>query len=324
MKKSRKPATTASAVTPEGAEAPTKKVSVYDVVTSQVIEMLTAGVCPWRKPWTNRFPVNGKTGRKYHGMNLLLLGLSPYSDPRWFTLKQANAMGGQIKADEKCRPVIFWTFREIEDPKTGEKETIPVLKYYRVFNAEQCEGLDLPALDTNEGEPLDAAQAIVDGFVAKQEGLALVHGGNRAYYSPKQDTIQMPSRGQFTSIESYYSTLFHEMGHATGHATRLGRFQADQAEAHGSEETYAKEELVAEMTAAFLNNEAGTSHEMESTVAYLQGWIQVLKGDSRLLVQAAGKARKACDMVLGITRTEVVAETPAPAEPAQVLPASAA
>lgn len=297
---------------PETPETP--KVSVYDVITARVIELLSAGVCPWRKPWTNRFPVNGKTGRRYHGMNLLLLGVTAYSDPRWLTLKQANDMGGHVKADEKCHPVVYWNFREVENAKTGEKETIPILKYFRVFNAEQCEGLTLPALDTDECEPLEGAQSIVDGFLASQKGLALVHGGNRASYSPKHDTIEMPSRGQFTSIEGYYSTLMHEMGHSTGHASRLGRFQADQVAAHGNEETYAKEELVAEMTAAFLANECGLAHELESTVAYLQGWISVLKGDSRLLVQAAGKARKACDMILGITRADVgtskTAETP--------------
>lgn len=276
------------------------KKSVYDVVTSQVIEMLEAGVCPWRKPWVNHSPFNGVSKRPYHGLNTMLLGMTSYTDPRWFSYKQAVAKGGQVRADEKGRPVVFWTFREVENETTGEKETIPVLRYYTVFNAEQIDGLDLPSLDVNHDEPLDVAQEIVDGFMAAQKELALVHGGNRACYSPRHDTITMPGRGQFVTVESYYSTLFHEMGHATGHKNRLGRFEAEQAAAHGDEETYAKEELVAEMVAAFLNNEAGTAHELEATVSYLAGWITALKGDSRLLIQAAGKARKACNLILGI------------------------
>jgi antirestriction protein ArdC len=292
-----------------------KKASVYDVVTAQVIDMLQAGVCPWRKPWVNQAPRNGKSGRRYHGINTFILGMSPFADPRWFTFKQAQEMGGMVRKGEKGRPVVFWTIREVEDKATGEKEQVPILKYSTVFNAEQVDGLELTPIAESHDEPLDGAQHVVDTYFAAHETLSLVHGGDEASYSPRRDTITMPHRTAFVSIESYYGTLFHEMGHSTGHSSRLGRFDKLQEKAHGDHDSYAKEELVAEMTAAFLNNEVGISKEIESTVAYLQGWIQVLKADPRILVQAAGKAKKAADLILGVAQST---EADQPAE--QVAP----
>jgi len=292
------------ATTPKPAAPAKDKKNVYQIVTEQVIDVLKSGIVPWRKPWTTQRPHNGKSKRPYHGLNRILLGLTSYADPRWFTWNQVKELGGEIREGEakNSHLVVFWNFKEVEDPATGKKETIPLLRYYRVYNAEQTEGLELPALEKDTFEPLDAAQAVVDGYFAAQTGLSLVHGGNEASYSPKADHITMPNRGAFMSVESYYATLNHELAHSTGHATRLKRFATDQAQAHGTQETYAKEELVAEMAAAFLNNEVGIASEIESTVEYLAGWIKALEGDARLLVSAAGKAKKAADLILGITQ----------------------
>jgi len=275
----------------------TPKKSVYEIVTGQVIEMLEKGVVPWRKPWNSREPRNGKSGRAYHGLNALLLGLQPYSDPRYFTFKQAQEKGGCVRKGEKGHMVIFWKMLETKNEETGEKELIPLLRYSTVFNATQIDGLELPSLDQIAFEPMDKAQAVVDSYLG-ENGPKLTHGGSRACYSPSRDEIQMPTRGSFVSVESYYSAIFHEMSHSTGHADRLGRFQRDQFSSH--DEDYCREELVAELGAAFLNNLTGISGEMESSVAYLESWIKALRGDSRLLIQAASKAKKAVDLIMGV------------------------
>ena len=172
-----------------------------------------------------------------------------------------------------------------------------MLRHFTVFNAEQCDGVETPAVEEIEDhDPIESAENIVASWVGRPE---IKHGGNRAFYSPMLDYVGMPERGQFDSAESYYTTLFHELAHSTGHESRLGRKSLIQPAPFGSED-YSQEELVAEFASAFLTGEAGIEVPVERSASYLANWLQVLKNDRKMLVTAAAQAQKASDFVLGI------------------------
>jgi antirestriction protein ArdC len=205
---------------------------------------------------------------------------------------------------------VFWKWleRKVADGTTGKTRTerVPMLRYYSVFNADQCEDLAHPLLDAerllaplerSEFERIAAAEALFEGF----EGRPPVrHGGNRACYSPSLDQVEMPACEAFESVESYYSVLFHELTHSTGHRSRLDRDTLRDV-ARFADHSYSREELVAEMGASFLRAVAGIESEPmdENSAAYLRAWIKKLKGDSRLVVVAAAQAQKAADWVRG-------------------------
>jgi antirestriction protein ArdC len=230
--------------------------NIYEEVNNRIIAQLEAGVVPWRKEWRvsghSSLPSNFATKRPYRGINLLLLSCCPFSDSRWLTYKQAQAIGAQVKRGERGTPIVFWSLfeREQRDDKTGATESarIPFLRHYTVFNVEQCDGVtaDLP-FENDEFEPIPAAQAIIDSYL-RRASIDLRHGGDRAYYHPRLDYIQMPMQTAFDLPHAYYSTLFHECGHSTGHASRLDR-KVDGHASFGSVD-YSKEELVAEFSAA--------------------------------------------------------------------------
>ena len=288
---------------------------VYGLITEQILEALEAGVVPWREPWTlgpGMMPQN-VDGRAYNGINAFMLAMAPYQDTRWITYRKARELGGFVRKGEKSTIVVFWKplDREVEDRDTGEKEikTFWLLRYYRVFNVEQCDGLDLKPMETpSEFDPIDAAEKIVAGMPKPP---SMDHnGGDRAYYRPSADEIHLPARASFDSAEEYYSTAFHELGHSTGHKSRLNRKGIEAVAPFGSP-TYSKEELVAEFAAAFLCAMAGIANTMDNSAAYIQGWISKLKSDKRLAVTAAGQGQKAARYILG----DGVAPTPAPATP---------
>jgi antirestriction protein ArdC len=290
--------------------------SVYEIVTERIIAAIEAGVSPWRKPWTpNEFSYMGKpvtsavnavTGKPYRGINVLLLGLCGYADPRFLTFNQAKALGGNVKKGERGTPIVFWKWVEVssqdatdeaaEDTPTGKR--VPILRYYTVFNVEQCEGLEKlkplskPAPATAKAfNPIAEAEAILAG---RKNPPTCYHGRNAAAYSPLADEVYMPAVQQFESMEAYYATRFHEEGHATGHVKRLGR---PFGTGFGSD-SYAREELVAELTAAFLCAEAGIDSTLDQSAAYLKGWLKPLKNDPKFVVIAAGQAQKAADYIL--------------------------
>ena len=287
--------------------------SVYQIVADEITQKLESGVIPWRKPWKTFGPArNLISGKKYRGINSFLLSLSPHASPYWLTFKQAQTLGGHVRKGERSSIAVFFTDwrKETEDPATGESVTlkIPVLRYYRIFNSEQCEGLDhkrlaeMQALDRSESfNPIEQAEAIVAGMPNRPK---MTEGGSQAYYRPSDDTVNLPPRGLFNSPDSFYSTVFHELAHSTGHASRLARKAVTETSFFGSAD-YGQEELVAEMTAAFLCGESGISPAViENQAAYLQGWLKAIKKDAKLLVFAAGQAQKAADYILGDNGTD--------------------
>ena len=201
--------------------------------------------------------------------------------------------------------VIFFKFLERERvTETGESKTsrIPMIRKFSVFNAEQIDGLKLPALpevDPTPIDPIEACQSIVDGF---QDGPEVVHapGGNRALYNPRTDQVTLPELNQFDSPEAYYAVCYHELGHSTGHESRLDR-DLGIPMPFGSQE-YSKEELVAEMTSSMLCGVAGISPAtIDNSASYIQGWLRALKNDHKLVVRAASAAQRAADLILGPT-----------------------
>ena len=275
---------------------------IYQMVTEQLVGMLEKGTIPWRKPWVGgeaRFPRNMRSGRAYRGINQLILGSSPYGSAYWLSYKQAQEKGGQVRKGEKSYPVIFWKQIEVTDKDSGEQKKIPMLKYYRVFNVEQIDGIevpDAPTIQNPDWNPIREAEAIVGGM---QNPPLIIHDEPRAYYRPSSDTVNMPKPGLFGQEEEYYSVLFHELTHSTGHESRLNRPGISEISGFGSVK-YSKEELIAEMGAAFLAAKAGIEQTtLENSAAYLQSWIKVLKGDPKLAIQAASQAQKAADHILG-------------------------
>lgn len=277
------------------------KLNVYEIITEQFLSALDKGIVPWKKPWVSRNErhTNLKSKKAYRGVNQMLLDISAmtagYSSPYWVSFKQAKDMGGSVKKGEKSTLVTFWKI--IED-KADPTKKIPLLRYYRVFNVEQCEGIEdkIPAASTEKREhtPIEEAEAIWQGM---KDAPGLTFGGDRACYSPLSDKVSMPYAEDFVGDEAYYATLFHEIVHSTGHETRLKREFGPRF----GDEKYSKEELIAEFGAAFLCNEAGIlAATFDNSVAYIQNWKSKLSAEPKWVVQAAGQAQKAADYILGI------------------------
>jgi antirestriction protein ArdC len=274
---------------------------VYEIVTEKILAALESGTAPWHKPWKAGIPRNAISNRPYSGVNALLLGMAPYSDPRWLTMKQANEKGGRIRKGEKFTLVIFWrqntVTQENDDGDLTEKQ-IPLLRYYLVWNVEQCDGLDLPALETHKVDVIAQAEAIIANMPSPPR--ISYDGGGKAYYVPARDSIHLPHRNSFDSASEYYSTLFHELTHSTGHQSRLNRPTLTEVVPFGSE-TYSKEELVAEFGAAFLNAHAGTPTTINNSASYINGWLKRLQSDPKLAILAASQGQKAADYIMGQT-----------------------
>jgi antirestriction protein ArdC len=237
--------------------------------------------------------------KHYQGINCFLLACTPYGSPYWLTFRQAQQLGGNIRKGEKGNIVIFWKIYEKEDTSADDgKKRLPILRYYTVFNVEQCEGITVPAPDVStwhEHDPIEAAEAVQ---LAMPNRPAVYIGGIRACYSPIRDHVHIPELFRYEHPEKYYSTLFHELAHATGHHSRLNREGITESHYFGSPD-YSREELVAEMAAAFLCGHVGIENvTLENSAAYLQSWIKTLRGDKRLAITAAAQAQKAADYIL--------------------------
>ena len=273
--------------------------SAYQVVTDKVIELLEKGTVPWQMPWKQSMePTNFVSGRQYSGINRFLLSIMGFASPYWLTLRQANQLGGRIKGGQQSMPVVFWNWIEVEDKETGEIKEKPFLKYYRVFNAEQTTGITFPDLNIDQTEftPIERCVNIVSGMHGAPE---IQHEMQSAWYSPARDIINMPKPESFDQPEEYYSTLFHELTHSTGHKDRLAR-ESLTAKAKFGTTKYGKEELIAEMGATFLCSEAGIDNTtINNSAAYIEGWLKRLRKDASIVVQAASQAQKAVDHILG-------------------------
>jgi antirestriction protein ArdC len=274
--------------------------SVYEIITEKIIKQLESGAAPWRKPWTCQTPANLITQKEYRGLNVFTLASQGFPSRFWLTFKQASQLGGKIRKGEKSSPVIFWNVGEDEETVTsdGTKNTSRhfLLRYYNVFNFAQTESIDIPdslLQETRTNDPIAACELIV----AKMPNPPAFEQSDKAWYSASSDVVGMPARGLFHSSEEYYATEFHELAHSTGHAKRLHRENFDNPISFGSD-SYSKEELIAEMTAAMLCGIAGIEQKtLENSAAYLKTWIARLKSDSRLIVSAASHAQRAADFI---------------------------
>ena len=272
---------------------------VYDLVTDRILAQLAAGVIPWQRPWSSfGAPRSAVTGKTYRGINVWLLAGLPYLEPRFLTFKQALDLKGNVRKGEKGQMVIFWSDHSRDKEQEPTKRHAPILRYYTVFNAEQCEGLTLAPLDAHEKpQPLAAAERIITGM---PKAPCITHdGGEKAYYRPSADTVHLPPLAAFASAEGYYSTAFHELGHSTGHASRLDRHGMETGIAPFGSPVYSREELAAEFCAAYLCATAGIEQTIPNSAAYIQSWLRALSDDRTMAVIAAGQGQRAADYILG-------------------------
>ena len=280
--------------------------NLYEIVTARIIAALESGKAPWRKPWTAYgFPSNYFRHHTYQGINALVLNFTEYEHPFFATLHQVNEHGGSIRKGAKAEQVYF--FKYLYFDRDGQKVSAldykalreighhgkckRFLQYFNVFNVADFEGIEVRLPEPPPGDGCERAAALLQNLPEQPHLIRTVK--DRAFYSAVTDRINMPYERQFVSMEEYYCTFFHELTHWTGHPHRLSRFSC-LPERIGTE-PYAKEELVAEIGAAFLCARTGIARPevTDNTAAYLRGWIDRLKGDNTLIFDAASDARKA-------------------------------
>ena len=322
---------------PQGLGKPLPAADIYKMVTDKVISMFkNAKISDYKRAWKDDqffIPLNNDSKKPYRGVNRLLLEenigiIVSFANPYFLTFKQIKKHGGKLKKGSKGYEVIYYSFiysvpaapnrkalktTEVADviahlqkynlPESVVKR-VPLLRYYRVFNGKDVEGIQFNLQEVKIGRAVpdnapenQAAQSIVENYPNAPE---IKHGGNRAYYSPPADYVQMPNASNFDSANDYYRTLFHELIHSTGHPSRLNR----ELNTNHKSEAYAKEELTAEMGAVFLSAWAGILwYNNKNHAAYLKGWNNVIEeaeNDNKFIMQAAAAAQKATDYILNL------------------------
>lgn len=285
-----------------------EKINIYEMVTEAVIEQLEKGVVPWVFPVSRQgAPRNLSSRHDYRGINPFILWSKPFDSRYWLTFKQVKALGGDVKKGEKSSLVVYWHWRskeEIEKLRAKTQNPAPCFPFYaRVFNLEQCEGIGAPEDDTKtfNHSPIEEAERIIREM-PKAPRIEYTHD-EKPCYRPRTDTVAIPGARRFETSESFYSTMFHELAHSTGHESRLNRQLSIKRREFGSAD-YSFEELVAEMTAAFLCVHSGIKNQVEQTASYIDGWLSVFKKDKKILLDAATAAQRAADFILGKTWEE--------------------
>src|SRR5215475_12466974 len=277
----------------------TARTNPYEVMTDRILALLAQGTIPWQQPWdsTMGLPRNLCSQRAYRGINVWLLTAMGLPSPFWATFRQVTAAGGRVRKGEHGVPVVFWkAYEGPADPETGTAEKRFVLRQYTVFNAAQLDGVALPEITVlaHRFTPIERCAYLVEAMPQRP---AILHGHPRAWYTPATDTLHMPMPACFHNSEAYYATLYHELVHASGHRARLNRKTLTDLCLFG-DPTYAKEELVAEMGAAYLCGVCGMANTtIANSAAYLQSWMRVLRHDATLLVHAAAQAQRAADSI---------------------------
>ena len=274
--------------------------SVYEIVTERIISEMEKGVIPWHKPWKGGMSKFNRVSKKgYSWLNSMML---PY-EGEYASLKQWDELGGTVRAGEKGFMVTYWKWLEkpsgLKDKDGNDIMTkIPFLRYYTVFHISQVDGVEpLPEGTIKANMEIESAEDIVYTYFFREPCTLHVEPSDRAYYMPSADEVHVPELKQFTCSEEYYSTLFHEMTHSTGHESRLNRHSKT---AFFGNEDYSKEELVAEMGSAMLCSVASLDDKktFKNSVAYLQNWLSVLRNDPKMIVSASSKAEKAVEYIL--------------------------
>lgn len=295
---------------------------ICEMVADRIIKSLDKGIVPWKKPWkkVNDLAVSHTTLKPYSLINQFLCGGIA---GEYVTFKQATKLGGHVKKGASGNPIIFWQQCYYED-ETGKRMTeeeardkrgvikiraIPVMKFYYVFHLDDCEGIE-PKL--NEELPCGAeqnldAEQIVEAYF-QRESVSLKRDGksNRAYYSPNDDSVTVPTIEQFSATAGYYATIFHEMVHSTGNENRLARFKSTEPASIFDKESYSLEELVAEIGSAALMNRLGleSPEQFQNAASYVIGWRNKIREDNELIIKAASRAEKAVDYILNGRQTE--------------------
>lgn len=298
------------------------KKDLYQEVTDRIVSQLEKGVIPWERPWTGTQSgaISGSTGKPYSLLNQFLL-----SKPgKWYTYKQAQELGGQVRKGEKSSMVVFWKQVKVTDEAqdgTESEKLVPMLRYYNVFHASQIDGLPedpeapAPVITRN-----DQADATIQNYVAR-EGLGYeLRKSSEAFYNSHADRVVLPLMEQFPCTAEFYSTAFHELTHSTGHSSRLDRLVSGAA--YGKSDDYSREELVAEIGAATLMAAHGleSPRTLKNSAAYIQSWLRALKNDKKMIVWAAGRAAKAVDFILSATPEGSGLQDPPEPEPEPVHP----
>ena len=276
--------------------------NVFEQVTARIIEILETGTVPWKKPWiSSEGPRNLISKKPYRGINSFLLNCSPFSSQYWMTYRQASEKGGQVRRGEKSTAIVFWKWLDLKvAPDEDDNEAtgkVPLLRYYNVFNLDQIDGITAPAEEQpdNPFSPIEQAEQVINNMPYRP---LIQYGGDHACYSPMLDNVKLPNRVAFKSPEEFYSTAFHELAHATGHSSRLGRKGILEPSYFGSHD-YSQEELVAEFGSSMLCGFTGIEQQtIENSAAYIQGWLKMLEGDKKLAIIAAGQAQRATDFIL--------------------------
>lgn len=276
--------------------------NVYEMVTERIIAQLENGIIPWQRPWTGTRDgaYNRVTCNPYSILNQMLL----QHRGEYATFKQWLEAGGHIKKGAKAEMVTFWKVQQIKEEQEDGTEVIkkiPVLRYYNVFHISQVDGVEPKEKpDLQEQEPIIEAEELKKMYMDREHIEINETISNRAFYSQTLDYIQVPAKEQYKNIEEFYSTLFHEVIHSTGHMCRLNRLETGANAGFGSE-SYSKEELVAEIGATMVLNRLGieTEKTFNNSTAYVQSWLQVLKNDNRFIISAASRAEKAVRYIWG-------------------------
>lgn len=291
-------------------------------VAARIIEQLEQGTAPWQKPWQPgelRLPYNPTTGKEYRGMNSLWLHMQGHSDPRWMTYNQAAAEGAQVRKGSKGTHIVYWKFSEerkatdeqgrpVIDPDTGKQKTVTVqLERPRsfmavVFNGSQIDGL--PPLEARPTGPEPERHARAEAILANSGAVIRHEPGDRAFYRPSTDSITLPERNQFPTADNYYATALHELGHWTGHPSRLDR---DLAHPFGSE-GYAREELRAEIASLMLGERLEIGHDPGQHAAYVGSWVKALKEDPKEIFRAASDAERISGYVMDFEREQELSQ----------------
>ena len=285
---------------------------VFQKIADTIAGKLEMGVRPWAKPWTSRpgaiaMPHNIE-GRAYRGANVFWLWMEQeakgYVEPVWLTFKQAKAKGGSVRLGEKGTAVFFWSRTKRKDKETGKETDSFFAKAYTVFNIAQCDGIELPAVETAAARPELERIAAADALMTAT-GADIRYGGSKAFYAPSVDRVQLPAFEDFVSVDGFYSTAFHELGHWTGADHRLKRVFGREF----GDEAYAFEELVAELTAAFVCASQGfASVEREDHASYIGSWAKRIRSNPKAFIQACSKAQAAAEYILNAKADAVAAE----------------
>lgn len=282
---------------------------IYQMVTDRIVKELEQGIIPWQKPWSGckGGAYNYKSGRVYCLMNQFIL---KHRDG-YLTFKQCKDMGGKVKKGAKAEVVFEWIvsayqMKEADGSLMTDENGDPVMRkrisltYDKVFWIGDCENLpEKKQEEVIENDPIEEAEKIIRDYVKRSGVRFEAEKSNEAFYSPFFDKVVVPEINQYKAVEEYYSTVFHELTHSTGHKSRLNRFEDEKSAAFGSE-IYSKEELVAELGAATLVNMVGieTEKSFRNSAAYIGGWLKKLKDDPKFIVSASARAEKAVALIV--------------------------